>query len=776
MRSSAATTPRARLAPSSQQAHMHALKVDDSAQLGVAAGCATYPWCQPTTFIRLQLSLPRIPNERSIPSSISLQYSIMEMDRPLLDADAVSAVSAISSLPATSRPTSPAPYQVTGDDTQPGEASAQSEVPRRRFEWTTFFADITTILAPVALLGFLISVWRLDGQPLEASSMDAWRNAINVVSATRRTQFSSPHSDRLTRVTQLATIFPILFASTIGRLTSMMARWHLEKGTTMGKLEQLLGSRTFGATILTLFEHRASSLLAVMLVVIWAFSPFGTQSLLRMLATRAAYGSSMTEVAYFDTDGQSMAPSLVLPQFNLPMYLDRSRDSVESIVGTMYSANLMAPDATKLGSMDLWGNVKIPFLTNKEESWQTTELSSDDDGRHYYSSLAGLPIRGLERGNTSFTLESSYTHFECEDMTEFETQEDMFKIVSWQSGLPNGSWYGHASENNSIQTVTWSFGVDRLVDEQWYEIERDHPMLDQQYRPAFLQNETGIDAGTARLLFQTRRHRLRSASWTTCDIGMKYVESRVSCSLSKAILQPNCTVIEQRPSKKQHASEMVNPLSFSPVLTPFSKYFPMGIGVNVDADTDAALHYLTDPGMRTLSNETTLVNVSKEDFGIRFSQLFNTYMIASQIMTSEKSGVAFNADQPLVNRIEVSGQNRRYTEVFSISLPWIIGWLVSCIVLLLGGVASTVYAHILYGPDVLGFASTIVRDSQFIEVPPQVVWKDGGEVTMAMKNLRVRLGLTQAAGRGQPLLGVGYESETEMIKDVVSRKTPQVKA
>lgn len=44
----------------------------------------------------------------------------------------------------------------------------------------------------------------------------------------------------------MATVLPIVFASVVGRLMYETARWRLERGASVGSLEQLMGSRTVG--------------------------------------------------------------------------------------------------------------------------------------------------------------------------------------------------------------------------------------------------------------------------------------------------------------------------------------------------------------------------------------------------------------------------------------------------------------------------------------------------------------------------------------------------
>ncbi|KAK1722166.1 hypothetical protein BDP67DRAFT_573208 [Colletotrichum lupini] len=109
------------------------------------------------------------------------------------------------------------------------------DLPNNRLGFFTIVTDCAAVVLPLGLIVFIVIVWRLDGSESTESSRGAWRNAITI----------------------LATAFPILFASVAGRLTYEAARWKLETGTTLGSLEQFLGSRTVGATLLNLIQLRS---------------------------------------------------------------------------------------------------------------------------------------------------------------------------------------------------------------------------------------------------------------------------------------------------------------------------------------------------------------------------------------------------------------------------------------------------------------------------------------------------------------------------------------
>lgn len=70
----------------------------------------------------------------------------------------------------------------------------------------------------------------------------------------------------------------------------------------VGKLEQLLGSRTFGGTVISQYQLRTINALSISLLLLWVFSPLGTQSILRVLSPTLEPVSVNSTVLYQDTE------------------------------------------------------------------------------------------------------------------------------------------------------------------------------------------------------------------------------------------------------------------------------------------------------------------------------------------------------------------------------------------------------------------------------------------------------------------------------------------
>ncbi|KAH6900810.1 hypothetical protein B0T10DRAFT_504545 [Thelonectria olida] len=619
-----------------------------------------------------------------------------------------------------------------------------------RHSFTTILTNLAAIALPLAFVVFTIRVSSLDGHAVDKETLATltWRSLM----------------------TGLGTLFPILFASVIGRLLFKIARWKLEKGATLGSLEQLMGSQTVGGTLATQYQLRAFNLLGISLVLVWAFSPLGGQSLLRMLDSRLEPRFEPSSIVYFDTD----APSE-------PANRDPQGSGIEDLEGLLaffrmlFTAAVLSPEKTKTDPMDLWGNVKIPRLASTAMTgWQNMSWSPKLE---HYAAFVGIPVTNVALGNTTFSLESSYIDLECSNITSTSDFPDdgLFDWPGWDAtDFDNGTWHGFNVSRGSINS--WGIALNRFVDPMWSNRTLVDGRLDNEWygsmltRPVLFENETGIEAGPTKLFFHTRigydyHGSLRSVT-AYCDVAQRYVESRVICSRATYADQQNCSVTAQRSSLLNHPPEEISFFSFPDVFRYISRDVPLATTLEGSVHPSIALQYLNDPDIGSITVGSPpngfFRDVDDELFSHRLSQVLNTYLLISQMSADSLSSG--------VNNTEISWNTTtpanvsRLVEVYSVSRLWIWLCLASTVVLLIGGILSVFFNHLANGPEVLGYVSTAVRDSKFIDMPPETGRIGGTDLTMMKKDLRVRYGFTGQESEGQALIGVGLEKETEQIK------------
>ncbi|KAH8173876.1 hypothetical protein LIA77_05295 [Sarocladium implicatum] len=630
----------------------------------------------------------------------------------------------------------------------------------------TLAADATSVILPLALLGFLIVVILLDSEETTDVSFAKWDNATTV----------------------LATVFPIVFATIVGRLTYEICRWKLEKGSTVGSLEQLLGSRTFGGTILTQVHLRGVNALGIGLIIFWSFSPLGAQSLLRILSTEWAPISKANSVVYQNTEmtqGLSLVPTPDLIAAGGGQPMEGEYQAIFQYLGRRLSALILAPESLQSNYVDLWGNFKVPFLEEDDnDGWQETTSTPE---RETWTSLAGLPLANLLHGNSTFSVETSYLDVRCDNITTVINRPEtdgkdlssglveLYRDVvaqawpdedSLESGYEtkkfrNGSWHGISMGDQTFDSARWSIATDRFVDPYWtnHSVQSgragvpDMPTLDDitaegmaaSYKfgtffnsPELLRNETGIDAGRARLLIQTEGARefpevgKSSRTVMMCDIHQRYVESQVLCQQPRLQTSGsdsnNCSVTRQRRSRQQHASENITHLSFPNAFWRFTRDLPKATFMGYSGRYDLLHAYLREPNQMgpltsSLSQAPALWEYEwpdKDNVAIsrRLTQILNTYLLLSSSNQQEiMTDTYYGSIRP---NSTTTAETTNLVLRYKVSKLWSILGIVSCAAFLAGGIASVVFTHMASGPEVLGYVSTVMRDSKILGLHPSV--------------------------------------------------------
>ncbi|KAJ4197197.1 hypothetical protein NW767_009089 [Fusarium falciforme] len=333
---------------------------------------------------------------------------------------------------------------------------------------------------------------------------------------------------------------------------------------------------------------------------------------------------------------------------------------------------------------------------------------------------------------------------------------------------------------DDLRSITWSMAIDRFVDAYWLNNITDRKELwDLGFTPAIFEQQKGVQVKPTNILFQAKfslnAYARRLGVHALCQAHQEYVESRVECSRRSSSARYECSVVAQRPSRRTHAPPDILHFSFPDVFGWISQDMPLVSNILQGGGSfpDLSLRYLLNPKLNDLlgtNHAETFANMKGSVFSRRFSQIINTYFLLSQQFlkkstsdTTDDGYYEHNISTP----VEVSSS---LVMKYNVAMGWMALFFVSCIVLLLSGVSGVVFTHMADGPEILGYASTVVRDSKFIEISNGV---DSGaasaaEITLAMKNERVRYGFMDSTPEGKPLLGVGREGETRPIKDYLT--------
>jgi hypothetical protein len=642
-------------------------------------------------------------------------------------------------------------------------------------------AHVLRIAVPLALLGLLIATTTLHGRPATDDGFAWWDTVISVT----------------------ASLFPMLFAFVMGHAIYEVARTQLEHGTALETLEQLIGSRTLGGAIMTPFGLSTFNLLGIALLALWCLSPLGSQALLRTLSITLRPVFANTTSVYQDvrcrTPLSDMDP-------HGPQSWGFYNVRFSNFAGRFGSV-LQVPSDMQSDSMDIWGNVRIPFLAEEghdeqgEGGWQNVTWA-DDPSR--FSSLAGLPISSLPEGNNTLDIESSYIHLDCFNKTRDSSGDhDPTSITSMNvlggvlvgpdpKYLDNSTWLGVRKNETrwgaTGETVFWEIALDRFVHPIWWDNGRNSVPTDPELftwnssdfenwtpHPAFgtcenspelFVKEHGIQAGPTTLFFRailSDGSMAPGAEYTAyCRVTQRYVESRVDCRQERDARR-NCTAVAQRPSRREgNPPEDVTYLSFPTFFRQVARQLPLATERSA-GESDLAVQWLNHssikPASYTNRGYPTLADgdVDLKTFSTRFAQVLNTYIVLSTYAMN------LDGEDVLAPNTTVTVQNSRLELVYQLDKRWVTVAFACCGVLLASCVASLFLAYKATSPEVLGFASSSIRDSKLIDFPPTLGSMEGLEVSKQYGKMRVRYGYSDLTLEGQRLVGIGREEETALL-------------
>lgn len=96
-----------------------------------------------------------------------------------------------------------------------------------------------------------------------------------------------------------------------------LATWELQKGTTIGRVEQLVGSHTLVGSLVTQIELRTFNLIAMSIVALWALSPVGSQASLRIAYIKSVPIDTQNQLTFSEYSSFS-SPRVAEQTFLLP--------------------------------------------------------------------------------------------------------------------------------------------------------------------------------------------------------------------------------------------------------------------------------------------------------------------------------------------------------------------------------------------------------------------------------------------------------------------------
>jgi hypothetical protein len=501
------------------------------------------------------------------------------------------------------------------------------------------------------------------------------------------------------------TIFPLIFAALMGRFFRHLGVYLAERGTTLGRLEQLVGCQSVFTALERQITLRYWSVVGLLSVLVWLLSPVGGQSALRLLGQESKNDYTVRNLRYLDP--HSSTDSILEGSSSI----NGARASFTSI----FLAALLSSTRYQSTPMDLWGNVKLPIYKDLANStsvdWKFLVRPHEDDA--IYSSLIGIPVAGLpSSGLSNFNIRARQFDITC----------DSNEMISGTLDNRNSSLWANV-------TGTWGLDGDKPLTSN-----RDYP---RRFLSMSLVAQTGA---------------YTNYSVAHCGVSYNYLEANVNCNGT------SCGVKSMRKLDLISDGYTMNDDSF---VRGNIIYNLMAILPRIDNPT------VGSPSARGSSNAEKWMAEPTNFIGARYDNvelykldpyvlsrrltiLWNTFHQSTYATIVLGGALPRNLTETGVIRVPIGSDvffNTTQADilqptnrVYRTNWKWFVALLFSSLVLLAAAYAGLILKYITLAPDIIGYASSLTMLNPYVPTPTGGTTLHGLERAALLHDLPVRIG------------------------------------
>lgn len=535
--------------------------------------------------------------------------------------------------------------------------------------------------------------------------------ALQLDQQVRSTSTYGPKIEEITRLSP--TVYPILFAMIAARFYKNAARWNLERpgGIAVSSLEQIVGSSSFASALERLFIIRTQLLLGAFILLTWAMSPLGGQSSSRLLRVEGRRLQS-DEWIYYDVRSVSRQRN---PYYDMDFFYHGPVD----IIKALYSGSLLSPRKQHLASMDLWGRPKIPqwYHDSVEDSgegdWRVVDKDALETGGHYYTSLIGVNLQGLNVGGNSTTYEfvvgSDYIDVNCSLIRSRASSEDL-RAISFARMGKNDSNLEEALDRDPDSSFVSVVGIGRVKSAELSP------------NPYILYASRGVPFGVA-------NHSVFNCTTDTIKLQTNLVCTTQGCS-----------------PRRQRRSRRTLPMSRSQLI---NRLFSLSNAVNAWPHMTHVRRQIASATENYIANDENVfaeqefqdwTDVDIKMFSRRLTIAFNTVWEAGKDSYNiSKSSLALPEDPTELWTNRTQATVTKTEDAYYVNRTWVAVLMFTTAILQILAFGGLVLRHLIRGPDIIGYASSLTRDNQFASISGGS-YLDGAERARSLRDVRVQLG------------------------------------
>jgi hypothetical protein len=510
-------------------------------------------------------------------------------------------------------------------------------------------------------------------------------------------------------------------------------------------LEHVIGSQSLAATVSHTISLHSLNLLTLGLLVLWALSPLGGQSALRLIHETNATITDTHHVFYADSDatGRLLAGANSVDDFN----------RVNSVVSTA----LMTSDTLEWSPVDTWNHPKIPRV---EELEQAEDRNATDrpwyalsrNANHSYAALTGVDVINLSKtGATNFTIPYEYMYFGCGLSPANNISTHLIKEYGYNQTEPNTR-----TQINYLRKLNAAGLLQSLSDFNPYDNQTIAPSSypsTSSSRDYFFYTKGKADHKPEALLYGSRMVALTYYLFE-CSMKSVMVEANIICE------SQSCGVARLRrlniPRSKRKGDylpyDVVNNDTYTVSFLQYLGQLGGESGIEGNNPVDAYINGITPWATNVpTKNWTQYVDNPQRsiDMSHRMTRVLNTYWDSSRwplAMTRNDPWGSASINQTSGEPFQDMTMNRtdatviRQIPIYRANVGWVASLVICSNVLLLLGISSLLVSLRTTVPDIFDYVSSFTRDNPHINAPHGGSGLNGAERARLLRKLSVQLG------------------------------------
>lgn len=473
-----------------------------------------------------------------------------------------------------------------------------------------------------------------------------------------------------------------------------------ERGTTLGRLEQLIGSTSLFSALERQISLRGFSVVGYVLMILWLLSPLGGQSALRLMGEETNSVLSNGTVQYLNPD----------TIMDTAMGAASDINSARSVFGPIFLAALLSSSKYQDTSMDLWGNVKLPRYSSVEhvtsDEWKSVHY--DNSTNVTYASLIGIPVAHMDKiGANNFSVKARQWDVSC-DKNEMQG--------------------GKQAEFGSMDVSTWKVALTPV----------NTTCSDWPCSMSF-KSMANNDADDNDFFNYTV---------SSCKVSYDMYETRICCqdqSCKPVAIRKIDMFTGVNYTRDSDAFFRNTPLRN--IMATLPRVDNLGVGSVTFRGSTNAEKWMADPtnfvGLKTY---VQLYELSPQLLSDRLTILWNSFFQSTYAMNTlggnlDKTfdNITHSADSQLFNGT-ASAISTPMPSVWRTNWKWFTALLVSSIILQIAAYMALFFKYYTCVPDIIGYASSMTLLNPYVPTPTGGTTLQGLERARMLQDMRVMIG------------------------------------